>query len=86
MPNFTVFGVYFIFETKFCWNEGNDACFNVKSVPLGGYSSLPSGYCSLPGGCCSLLVVTALYRSLLVVPTFSINGIEARLPFQVRYH
>ena len=38
-----------------------------------GYCSLPCGYCSLSCGYCSLLVVTARYRSLLLVPTFSMN-------------
>ena len=32
------------------------------------------GYCSLRGGYCSLLVVTIRYRSLLLVPTFSMNA------------
>ena len=36
--------------------------------------SLFDGYCSLPSGYCSLLMVTAHYRSLLLVPTFSMNG------------
>ena len=38
-----------------------------------------TSYCSLPGGCCSLLVVTARYRSLLLVPTFSMNGSSVNL-------
>ena len=33
------------------------------------------GYCSLPSGYCSLLVATARYRSLLLVPTFSMNAL-----------
>ena len=71
----------FIYGTKFSWNEGIDTCY-VEYVLLGqnfdflgGYCSLPSGYCSLPGGYCSLLVVTARYHSLLLVPTFSMNEI-----------
>ena len=40
---------------------------------LGGYCSLPSAYCSLPSGYCSLLVVTARYRLLLLVPNFGRN-------------
>ena len=40
---------------------------------LGGYLVVPARYCSLTGGYCSLLVVTALYRSLLLVPTCSMN-------------
>ena len=79
VPNFIALGIYFIFGTKFSWNEGIDTCFNVKSVLfgcnldfLGGYYwSLHSGYCSLRGGYCLLPVVTARYHLLLVIPTFS---------------
>ena len=45
-----------------------------------GYCSLPCGYCSLPYGYCSLLVVTARYRWLLLIPTFSMNE---KNPFKV---
>ena len=67
VSNFIALGIYFIFGTKFFWNEGNDTCFNVECVLLGryfdflgGYCSLPSCYCSLLGGYCSfpLLVWT----------------------------
>ena len=47
---------------------------------LGGYARylvVTTGYCSLPSGYCSLLVVTARYRSLLLVPIFSINAAAA---------
>ena len=80
MPNFIALGIYFLFGTKFSWNEETDTCFNVECVLLGrnfdflgGYCLLPSGYCSLPGVYCSLLVVTARYRSLLLVTTFGMN-------------
>ena len=39
------------------------------------YLVVTTGYCSLPGGYCSLLVVTARYRSLLLVPSFSMKGL-----------
>ena len=87
MPNFITLEIYFIFGTKFSWNEGIDTCFNVEFVLLGRnfdflsdylvvtarYLVVTTGYCSLPGGYCSLLVVTTCYRSLLLVPTFSMN-------------
>ena len=75
-------GIFFIFGTKFSWNEDIDTCFNVECVllgrnfdSLGGYCSLPSGYSSLPSGYSSLLVVTARYCSLLLVSTFSMNAL-----------
>ena len=75
MPNFIGLGIYFIFGTKFSWNEGTDICFNVECVFhgrnfnfLGGYlvvtaryPVIAAGYCSLPGGYWWLLVVTARY-------------------------
>ena len=88
VPNFIALGIYFLFGTKFSWNEGIDTCFNVEFVLLdrnfdflGGYLVVTArylvvttGYCSLPGGYCSLLVVTTRYRSLLLVPTLSMNN------------
>ena len=85
--NFIALGIYFIFETKFSWNEGIDTCFNVDCVLLGrtfdflgGYKVVNArylmvsvSYCTLLGGYCSFLVVIARYRSLLLVPTFSMN-------------
>ena len=35
VPNFIALGIYFLFRTKFSWNEGIDTCFNVDF--LGGY-------------------------------------------------
>ena len=37
------------------------------------YLMVTACYCSLPGDYYSLLVVAASYRSLLLVPTFSVN-------------
>ena len=88
LPNFVALEIYFIFWTIFSWNDGIDTYFNVEYVLLGlnfdflgGYFSLPSGNCSLPlftwwlllVGYCSLPLVTARYRSLLLVPTFRMN-------------
>ena len=94
VPNFIALGIYFLFGTKFSWNEETDSCFSVECMLLDrnfdflgcylvvtarylmvttGYCSLPCGYCSLSCGYWSLLVVTARYRSLLLVPTFSMN-------------
>ena len=58
---------------------------NVECVLLGRNFNFSGGYCSLHSGYCSLLlvtwfllVVTACYRSLLLVPTFSMNGFWAK--------
>ena len=74
VPNFIALKKYFIFGTKFSWNEGTDTCFNVKCVLLGrnfhflgGYCLLPSSYCRLLLVTCWLLVVTARYLWLLLV-------------------
>ena len=88
VPNFIALGIYFIFGTKFSWNEGIDTCFNVECVLLGcnfdfcgGYLVVSAHYvevtagCSLlPGGYWWLLLVTGGYCSLLLVPTFSMNA------------
>ena len=70
MLNFIALGIYFIFRTKFSWNEGIDTCFNVECVLLvrnfdyfGGYLVVTVRY----------LVVTARYWWLLLVATFSVN-------------
>ena len=80
LPNFIALGIYFIFATKFSWNEGIDTCFNVACVLLGrtfdflgGYWSLPSDYCLLLLVTWCLLVVNARYRLLLLAPTFGMN-------------
>ena len=35
VPIFIALTIYFIFGTKFAWNEGIDTCFNVECVLLG---------------------------------------------------
>ena len=71
VPNFIVLEIFFIFGTKFSWNEEIDTCFNVKYVLLGPNFNCLSGYCSLPSGYCWLLLVTWW---LLLILTFSMNG------------
>ena len=81
MPNFIALGIYFVFGTKFSWNEAIDTCFNVECVLLGrnldfigGYLVVTARYSSLLGGYWWLLLVTGGYYSFLLVPTFSINA------------
>ena len=80
LTNFIALGIYFIFGTKFSWNEAIDTCFNVECVLfghnfdfLGCYCSLPMCYCSLQLVTWWLLLVTGDYCLLLLVPTFSMN-------------
>ena len=35
MPNFIAIEMYFLFGTKFSWNQETDTCFNVEFVLLG---------------------------------------------------
>ena len=66
MPNFKALVIYFIFRTKFSWNEGVDTWFNVKCVLLGrNFDFFVVTWW--------LLLVTARYRSLRLVPIFSMN-------------
>ena len=44
MLNFIALGIYFIFGTKFSWNEGIDTCFNVEYVLLGRNFDYFGGY------------------------------------------
>ena len=81
MPNFIALGINFLFGTKFSWKEETDTCLNVECVLLGrSFDFLRSNvvvtarYLMVNAGYCSLLVVTARYRSLLLVPTFSMNA------------
>ena len=81
MLNFITLGMYFIFGTKFSWNEGIDTCFNVECVLLGRnfywfggylvvtarYLVVTARYLVATGGYCSLLVVTGGYCSLSLV-------------------
>ena len=70
------------------WNEEIDTCFNVESVSLARNFDFPAHYLVVlarwlvnTGGCCSLLMVTARYRSFLVVPTFSMNDSDGLARF-----
>ena len=70
-------GIYFIFGTRFSWNEGIDTCFNVECVLLGCNFDFLGDYLIVTA--CYLvvttryLVVTAHYCPLLLIPTFSMN-------------
>ena len=72
VPNFIALGIYFIFGTKFYWNEGIDTGFNYKCVLLGRNFDFLGGYFVVTT--CYLvvtaryLVVTALYWWLLLFP------------------
>ena len=54
MPNFIAIGIYFLFGTKFSWNEETDTCFNVECMLLGRNYDFLGGY----------LVATACYLSV----------------------
>ena len=83
MPNFIALGTYFIFGTKFSWNKGIGTCFNAEYALFGRNFDFLGGYLVTArylvitaryfGGYCLLLVVTARYRSLLLVPIFNMN-------------
>ena len=93
VPNLIALGIYFIFGTKFSWNERIDTWFNVEWVLLGRnfgflgsylivtarYLVVTACYLMVTGCYCSLLVITARYRSLLLVPTFSMNGFSVNI-------
>ena len=51
MPNFIAIGIYFLFGTKFFWNQETDTCFNVECLFLGRSFDFLGGY----------LVATARY-------------------------
>ena len=81
VPNFITLGLYFLLGTKFSWNEGTDTCVNVECVSLccnfdflAGYLVVNARYLVVIARHSSLMVVTACYHSLLLVPTFSMNG------------
>ena len=59
LPNFIALGIYFVFGTKFSWNEGIDTWFNVKCVLRGRNFDFLGGYCSLLFVTWWLQVVTA---------------------------
>ena len=81
VPNLIALGIYFIFVTKFSWNERIDTWFNVEWVLLGRnfgflgsylivtarYLVVTAGYCLLPHGYWLLLLVTGDYCSLPLV-------------------
>ena len=54
VPNFIAIGIYFLFGTKFSWNEETDTCFNVECMLLGRNYDFLGGY----------LVATARYLSV----------------------
>ena len=87
MPNFIALGIFFIFGTKFPWNEEIFSCFNVECVLLGRNLIIlvvTPRYVVVTGGYCTLLVVADRYRLLLLVPTFSMNvKIITSAPFKV---
>ena len=56
MPNFLAIGIYFLFGTKFSWNEETDTCFNVECMLLGHIYDFPGGY--LVAAACYLSVTT----------------------------
>ena len=58
LPNFIALEIYFIFGTKFPWNEGIDTCFNVECVLLGHNFNFLGGYVVVTA---RYLVVTACY-------------------------
>ena len=70
VPNFIALGIYFIFGTKFFWNVGlilvlmSNMCYLVVILIFLWFLVVTAHYCSLLGGYCSLLLV----------PTFSMNG------------
>ena len=77
VPNFIALGIYFIFGSKFSWNEGIDsslmsnvgylAVILIFLVVTARYLVVSAGYCSLPGGYWWLLLVTACYCSFLLL-------------------
>ena len=71
LPNFILLGMYFISGTKFSWNEGIDTYFNVLAVFLI-FLVVTLRYLVVLVTWW-LLVVTARYRLLLLVPNFSMN-------------
>ena len=70
LPNLVALWIYFIFGTNFSWNEGIDACFNVKYVLRGrnfDFLVVSARYCLLPAGYWWLLLATGGYCSLPLV-------------------
>ena len=82
VPNYIALGIFFIFGAKFSWNEGIDNCFNIKCVLLGrnfDFLVVTARYQE----------VTAGYRSLLLVPPFSMNRVYrliSSIPSNINFH
>ena len=72
VPNFITLRIYFIFGTKFSWNEGLTLVLMI-CVLLGRKFDFLMVTWWLLLVTWWLLVVTACYRSLLLVPTFHMN-------------
>ena len=71
VPNFIALEIYFIFGTKFSWNEGIDTCFNVECVLPGRDFDFCGDYLVVTARwlvvTARYLVVTACYLWLLLV-------------------
>ena len=67
LANFMVMEIYFIFGTKFSWNEGIDTCFNIECVLLGRNFDFLVVTWWLLLVTWWLLAVTARYSRLLLV-------------------
>ena len=77
LPKFI--GNIFIFGFKFSWNKGIDICFNVEFTLLGRNFYFLGVYLVVTA---RYLMVTACYRSLLVVPIFSMNVAKVVIHFK----
>ena len=92
MPNLVGLGMYFLFGTKFSWNEGIDICFHVEYVLLSrnfdfldGYLVVTARYLVLTVTAC-YLVITTCYSSLLLVLTFSMNAFNLVLKIYLQQY
>ena len=63
VPNCIALGIYFLFGTKFSWNEGIDTCLNVECVLLGCNFDFLGGFWLVIACYWWLLLVTARYCS-----------------------
>ena len=68
VPNFIALEIFFIFGTKFPWNEKIYTCFSVECVSFGRNLDFLGGYCLLSSGYWWLLFVT--WWLLLVTARF----------------
>ena len=83
LANFMVMEIYFIFGTKFSWNEGIDTCFNMKCVLLGRNFDFLAGYCSFFSSYYLLLITWWL---LLVTTGYCSFPLLARTLFYVTHN